>query len=86
MQASQGAPEGQLAIEPGLAERLHKTLRTEVEKLEGQGEAAILLVSPQIRAQLAKLFRFSLPSLNILAYTEVPEGLQIGVVARVGNS
>ncbi|AHF01565.1 flagellar biosynthesis protein FlhA [Thiomicrospira aerophila AL3] len=86
MQASQGAPEGQLAIEPGLAERLHKTLRSEVEKLEGQGEPAILLVSPQIRVQLARLFRFSLPSLNILAYTEVPEGLQIGVVARVGNS
>ncbi|SFR59151.1 flagellar biosynthesis protein FlhA [Thiomicrospira sp. ALE5] len=86
MQASQGAPEGQLAIEPGLADRLHKTLKAEIEKLEVQGEPSILLVSPQIRAQLVKLFRFSLPSLNILAYTEVPEGLQIGVVARVGNS
>jgi flagellar biosynthesis protein FlhA len=86
MQASQGAPDGQLAIEPGLAERLHKTLREEVEKLEAKGEASILLVAPQIRAQLAKLFRYSLPSLNILAYTEIPEGLQIGIVARVGNN
>lgn len=86
MQASQGAPDGQLAIEPGLAERLHKTLRGEVEKLEAKGEASILLVAPQIRAQLAKLFRYSLPSLNILAYTEIPEGLQIGIVARVGNN
>ncbi|BBP43149.1 flagellar biosynthesis protein FlhA [Thiosulfativibrio zosterae] len=85
LQATQGAPEGQLAIEPGLAERLHGTLKEESQKLEMQGDAAILIVAPQIRAQLARLFRYSLPSLHILAYSEVPENRQISVVANVGQ-
>lgn len=85
LQAAQGAPEGQLAIEPGLAERLHSTLKEESQKLEMSGQTAVLLVAPQIRAQLARLFRFSLPTLQILAYTEVPENRQITVVASVGQ-
>ncbi len=85
LQAAQGAPEGQLAIEPGLAERLHTTLKEESQKLEMSGQTAVLLVAPQIRAQLARLFRFSLPTLQILAYTEVPENRQITVVASVGQ-
>ena len=85
LQASQGAPEGQLAIEPSLAERLHNTLREETEKLEMVGAVPILLVAPQVRAQLARLFRFSLPNLAILAYSEVPENRQISVVANVGQ-
>ena len=85
LQATQGAPEGQLAIEPGLAERLHNTLKEESQKLEMSGQSAVLLVAPQIRAQLARLFRYSLPTLYILAYSEVPENRQISVVANVGQ-
>lgn len=85
LQATQGAPEGQLAIEPGLAERLHTTLKEESQKLEMAGQTAVLLVAPQIRAQLARLFRYSLPALYILAYSEVPENRQISVVANVGQ-
>ncbi|WP_460187042.1 flagellar biosynthesis protein FlhA [Thiomicrorhabdus hydrogeniphila] len=85
LQATQGAPEGQLAIEPGLAERLHSTLKEESQKMEMSGQSAVLLVAPQIRAQLARLFRYSLPSLTILAYSEVPENRQISVVASVGQ-
>jgi len=85
LQATQGAPEGQLAIEPGLAERLHGTLKEESQKIEMTGQSAVLLVAPQIRAQLARLFRYSLPTLHILAYSEVPENRQISVVANVGQ-
>lgn len=85
LQASQGSPEGQLAIEPSLAERLHTTLKEESQKLEIDGQAPVLLVAPQIRSQLARLFRFSLPNLHILAYSEVPENRQISVVANVGQ-
>jgi len=85
LQATQGAPDGQLAIEPGLAEQLHGTLKEEAQKIEMEGQSAILLVAPQIRAQLARLFRYSLPNLHILAYSEVPENRQISVVANVGQ-
>jgi len=85
LQATQGSPEGQLAIEPSLAERLHTTLKAEAQKLEMDGQAPVLLVAPQIRAQLARLFRFSLSNLHVLAYSEVPENRQISVVANVGQ-
>ncbi|KUJ71528.1 flagellar biosynthesis protein FlhA [Thiomicrospira sp. WB1] len=85
LQAAQGAPEGQLAIEPGLAERLHNTLKEESQKLEMDGQTAVLLVAPQIRAQLARLFRYSLSNLQVLAYSEVPENRRISVVANVGQ-
>lgn len=85
LQATQGSPEGQLAIEPSLAERLHTTLKEEAQKLEMGGQAPVLLVAPQIRAQLARLFRFSLSNLHVLAYSEVPENRQISVVANVGQ-
>jgi len=85
LQATQGAPDGQLAIEPGLAERLHTSLKEESQKLEATGQSPVLLVAPQIRAQLARLFKYSLPELFILAYSEVPENRQISVVANVGQ-
>lgn len=85
LQASQGSADGQLAIEPGLAERLHSTLKDEAQKIEMEGQSAVLLVAPQIRAQLARLFRYSLANLNILAYSEVPENRRINVVASVGQ-
>ena len=86
LQATQGAPEGQIAIDPGLAERLHQTLKEEVQKIESEGAPAILLVAPQIRAQLARLFKYSLPTLYVLAYSEVPENRRIRVVANVGQT
>ncbi len=85
LQATQGSPNDQLAIEPSLAERLHTTLKEEVQKVELKGDVAILLVAPQIRAQLAKLFKFSLPNINVFAYSEIPENRKISVVANVGQ-
>ena len=86
LQATQGAPEGQIAIDPGLAERLHSVLRDEVQKIENEGHPAILLVAPQIRAQLARLFKHSLPTLHVLAYSEIPENRRIKVVTNVGQN
>jgi len=85
IQAAQNAPAGQISIDPGLAERLYSVLSEQVQKLEAEGKPAILLVAPQIRAALAKLFRYSLPNLHVLAYTEIPENRQIQVVTAVGQ-
>ncbi len=85
LQAAQNSPQGQLTIDPGLAERLYSALNEQVQKLEAEGRPAVLLVAPQIRAQLARLLRYSLPNLHVLAYTEVPEDRQIQVVAAVGQ-
>jgi flagellar biosynthesis protein FlhA len=84
LKSMQGAPEGQLAIEPSLAEKLSQSLNVQAQERGMQGKAAILLVNPFIRAPLARLFRYSLPSLVVLSYSEVPESRQINVFAAIG--
>jgi flagellar biosynthesis protein FlhA len=79
-----GAPEGLLAIEPNLAEKMGQLIREQSQRLEVQGKPAILLVNSLIRAPLARLFRYSLPSLTVLSYSEVPESRQISVIAVIG--
>lgn len=84
LKAMQGAPEGQLAIEPSLAEKLSQSLNEHVQARDMQGKPSILLVNPFIRSALARLFRYSLPSLVVLSYNEVPESRQINVFAVIG--
>ncbi|MGI9212388.1 MAG: flagellar biosynthesis protein FlhA [Methylococcaceae bacterium] len=78
------APDG-AGLEPGLAEQLHRSLEENSQKMEVEDHPPILLVSSQIRAWLARLFRHSIPGLNILAYNEIPEDKQIRIVASVGQ-
>ncbi len=72
-------------IEPGLAERLHKSLRDAAERQEQSGKPAILLVAPQIRTWLSRMVRHSIPTLSVLSYHEIPDNKEIRVVASVGN-
>lgn len=81
---SPGASDGQLAIEPSLAEKMSLLISEQTQVREMQGKASILLVNPFIRAALARLFRYSLPSLTVLSYNEVPESRQISVIAAIG--
>jgi flagellar biosynthesis protein FlhA len=76
-----GAP----GFEPGLAERIQRTLADSTRRQEAAGEPAVLLVAPKIRPWVARLMRHSTPSLSVLAYNEVPENRRIRVVAAVGR-
>jgi flagellar biosynthesis protein FlhA len=81
----QAVSEGGAGIEPGLAERMHRSLAESVQRQEAAGQAAILLVAPPIRPWLAKLVRHSIPGLHVLAYNEIPDNKQIKVVANIGT-
>ncbi len=72
-------------FEPGLADRMHQSLADTARRQELAGEPAVLLVTPKLRPWLARLTRHSVPGLNVLAYTEVPENRRIRVVAAVGR-
>jgi flagellar biosynthesis protein FlhA len=82
-----GAEAGQATpgIEPGLAERLHQSLRDAAEKQEQAGLPAVLLVAPQIRSWLSRMVRYSIRQLHVLSYNEIPDNKDIKVVASVGN-
>ena len=84
-QSIQAVSEGGAGIEPGLAERMHRSLSESAQRQEAAGQAAILLVTPPIRPWLAKLVRHSIPGLHVLAYNEVPDNKQIKVVANIGT-
>jgi flagellar biosynthesis protein FlhA len=73
-----------LSIEPGLAENLIRLITEQVKSREAQGKPSILLVHPNVRASLSRLFRYSISSLVVLAYNEVPENRNMSVVATIG--
>jgi flagellar biosynthesis protein FlhA len=78
---SDGAP----GFEPGLADRIQRALADSTRRQEAAGEPAVLLVAPKIRPWVARLMRYSTPSLSVLAYNEIPENRRIRVVAAVGR-
>ena len=72
-----------LTIDPELAEALFKSMRVEVQKIEDQGQPAILVVSPIIRPWLSNLIRPRIQDLTVLSYTEIPEDQSVNVVATI---
>jgi flagellar biosynthesis protein FlhA len=82
----QTAGENGAGIEPGLAEQMHKSLEESAQKMEMEGQAAVLLVSSFIRPWLARFVRHSIAGLHVLAYNEIPEDRQIKVISTVGQS
>ncbi len=80
-----GGSDSDAIIEPQLAERLQKTVIDLAQKQEMQGQPAIVLVAAGIRNMLARFIRFSMPSLHVLAYSEIPDGKKITVVGNVGS-
>ena len=79
------SPDSTPSFEPGLADRLHKALVEAVRQQELAGEPAVLLVSPVLRPWLARLTRFSIPGLRVLAFGEVPQDKSLRVVSTVGG-
>jgi len=74
---------GAAALEPGLAERLQQSLAECAGRQEAKGEPAVVLVPATVRASLARLVRHSVPSLSVLAYTEVPEDKRLKLVGTI---
>ncbi len=84
MQSAQTAAEGSMGIEPGLTERMFKSLEKAAQQQEMAGQPAILVVAPGLRLWLSQLVRHSIAGLNVLSYSEIPDNRNIKVVAAVG--
>ncbi|HJW81773.1 MAG TPA: flagellar biosynthesis protein FlhA [Acidiferrobacterales bacterium] len=83
-QPLQGGADG-AGFEPGLAERLQKSLVEVTQRQETAGQPAVLLVPPGLRAMLARFLRHAVPGLTVLAYNEIPGNKQVRIVATVGR-
>lgn len=84
-QSLQNSGAANFAIEPGMAQRLIKSLREACESQEAAGQATVLLVSDGLRGLLARFTRHNIPRLNVLCYSEIPESKPIRIVASVGG-
>lgn len=81
----QGHPD-EVALEPGLAERLQASITEAAQAQEMAGKTAILLVSAPIRALLAKFVKYSTSDIHVLSYNEVPDNKQVTIEASVGGN
>jgi len=84
-QSLQAAGSEGAGIEPGLAERMQTSLTEVAQNQELAGQPAILLTSGVLRSTLAKFVKYSIPSLRVLSYQEVPDDKQIRIVSVVGQ-
>jgi len=84
MQQRQQGEEG-LVLEPGMAERLQKSLAQAAQSQEIKGQPSVLLVSAPIRPLLARFVRYGEQLIHVLSYQEIPENKNVTIVATVGG-
>ena len=85
LDTTQGASDGTAGFEPGLAERLQRSLVDSVRRQEMAGQPAVLLTSPPLRSWLYRLSRHSVSGLNVLSYNEIPDDKQVRIVSSIGQ-
>ncbi|MBN2887134.1 MAG: flagellar biosynthesis protein FlhA [Chromatiaceae bacterium] len=83
LRGSQGDTVG---IEPGLAERVQRSVAEAAQRQESEGAPAVLVVAPEIRSWIAGWLRGAVRGLSVLAFTEIPDNRRIRVVATVGQN
>ena len=86
MQAMASGSDKGGAIEPGLADGLLKQTADMAQRQESIGLPPVLLVPPALRWVLARFLRRSVPSLKVIANSEVPENRIIRVTGMVGTA
>lgn len=84
LQSAQNGSQGFMGVEPGLTERMFRSLEKVAKNQEMAGQPAILVVAPDLRLWLSQLVRHSISGLNVLSYSEIPDNKSIKVVAAVG--
>ena len=83
--AGQGGEDGVL-LEPGMADKLQRSLVEAAQRQEMLGKPVILLVAGPVRAMLSRFARMAVPSMYVLAYQEIPDNKQVTIVATVGQN
>ncbi|MFT5755324.1 MAG: flagellar biosynthesis protein FlhA [Alteromonadaceae bacterium] len=84
-QSMQMAGDDGAGIEPGLAERLQNSLIDGAQKQELAGDTPVLLTSGILRSVLAKFVKYTIPSLRVISYQEIPDDKQIKIVSAIGQ-
>ncbi|MFV8833617.1 flagellar biosynthesis protein FlhA [Aquisalimonas sp.] len=81
----QGNGDGTAGLEPGLADRLQRSLADSAQRQEVANQPAVLLTAPQLRSWISRLTRHNVEGLNVLSYNEVPDEKRVKIVASIGQ-
>ncbi|SEO57100.1 flagellar biosynthesis protein FlhA [Aquisalimonas asiatica] len=81
----QGNGDGTAGLEPGLADRLQRSLADSAQRQEVANQPAVLLTAPQLRSWISRLTRHNIEGLNVLSYNEVPDEKRVKIVASIGQ-
>lgn len=84
-QSIKAMKDGGIALEPGLASQMLQSLKDLSDQQETAGQPAILLVPDNLREFLSRFIKHSVPGMNVLAFSEIPESKQITIIASVGG-
>ncbi len=74
-----------LVLEPGMAERLQRSLAETAQRQEMAGKPSVLLVAAPVRPLMAKFVRYGEHQIHVLSYQEIPENKKVTIVATVGG-
>jgi len=74
------------ALEPGLAETMLREASAAVARQESAGDSPVLLVSPALRAPLARFLRHHLPQMGVLSHAEIPDERIVKATATIGGN
>lgn len=85
LQSLQSGMDSGIGMEPALAERFYQSLGETTQQQEMSGQPAVLLVNPKLRPWLAGLIRHTIPTLKVLAYSEIAENKKLRVIANIGK-
>ncbi|HTE40777.1 MAG TPA: FHIPEP family type III secretion protein, partial [Steroidobacteraceae bacterium] len=72
-------------LEPGLADRLQRSLIETAQRQELAGQPAVLLVAPQLRQSLSRFIRSIVPTMYVLGWNEIPDSRRVRLVSAVGK-
>lgn len=72
------------ALELNRIDRFTRQIDQEAQRLANAGTDPVVLCSPSIRLALRRMLERQLPGVPVLAYTEVPPGVDVAVDAVVG--
>lgn len=84
-QTMQGGHADAGVLEPGLADTLMRDTAEAAQRQEEMGLPPVLLVPNNLRWLLARFLRRAVPSLKVIAHSEVPETRTIRVAAVIGG-
>jgi flagellar biosynthesis protein FlhA len=73
------------SLEPGLADTLVRETSVAAKRQDALGMPAVLLVPASIRPLLAHFLRRAVPSLKVIAHSEVPDNKIIKVTSIIGG-